>query len=98
MFGSQVLPSFVFWVALLFVPETPRWLAGKNRTAEAAAVLQKTIGKEAAATELASIERRFATHAPASVREMFDTKYLPVLVVAVLIAVFHQVTGINATL
>jgi MFS family permease len=46
MFGSQVLPSLVFWVALLFVPETPRWLAGKNRKAEASAVLQKTIGKK----------------------------------------------------
>jgi len=98
MFGSQVLPSFVFWVALLFVPETPRWLAGKNLTAEAAAVLQKTIGNEAAAAELASIERSFATHAPASVREIFATKYRPVLVVGVLIAVFQQVTGINAIL
>jgi len=31
MLGSEIIPALLFLVALLFVPESPRWLAGKTR-------------------------------------------------------------------
>ena len=98
MFASQALPSIVFGIALLFVPETPRWLTGKSRRQEAAAVLDRILGRAAAAAELLSIERSFALQTVAPAAEAFSKKYRPVLISGVLIAVFQQVTGINAIL
>jgi SP family arabinose:H+ symporter-like MFS transporter len=98
MFASQALPSIIFGIALLFVPETPRWLIGKSRRQEAAAVLDRILDRDAAAAELLSIERSFALQTVAPAVEAFSKKYRPVLITGVLIAVFQQVTGINAIL
>lgn len=99
MFASQVAPSVIFWAALLLVPETPRWLAGKNRNVEAAAVLNKTLGPGAAPAALNSIEQSFGNgQAAGSLAEAFGKTHRSVLLIGILIAVFQQITGINAIL
>ena len=35
MLASGILPAFIFFILLFFVPESPRWLTKKNRTDEA---------------------------------------------------------------
>lgn len=37
--GIQAIPALVLWVALYFFPESPRWLAGKDRWEECLDVL-----------------------------------------------------------
>jgi sugar porter (SP) family MFS transporter len=98
MFASQMLPALLFGLCLLAVPETPRWLVSRKRIASAAAILKKTLGSAAAPAELALIERSFEDSAGASLHELFDRAYRPVLGMGILIAVFQQVTGINAIL
>ena len=99
MFVSQSLPALIFGVSLLVVPETPRWLVAKKRLSSAAAVLEKTVGADKAPAELLSIERSFQGATVAvSLRELFGRAYRPVLLLGVYIAVFQQVTGINAIL
>jgi MFS transporter, SP family, arabinose:H+ symporter len=98
MFAVQGIPALVFGLCLLAVPETPRWLVGRKRTSSALAILEKTLGHDAARTELALIERSFGASTGASLRDLFDHEYRPVLVMGILIAVFQQVTGINAIL
>ena len=44
MFWVQALPSTLFLVSLLFIPESPRFLVLKRRDAEAAAVLGRLYG------------------------------------------------------
>jgi len=46
MLGSEIIPALLFLVALLFVPESPRWLAGKKRDQEALDILRKVMGKK----------------------------------------------------
>src|SRR4030095_2842318 len=41
MFASQAAPSLLFFVLLLLVPETPRWLIMKERKSEAREILEK---------------------------------------------------------
>ena len=98
MFASQALPALLFGLCLLAVPETPRWLVGRKRMSEAAAILQKTLGSAAAPAELALIEKSFGSSRGASLRELFDPAYRGVLGMGILLAVFQQVTGINAIL
>jgi len=98
MFAVQGIPALIFGFCLLAVPETPRWLVGRKRTSSALAILEKTLGSDAARTELALIERSFDASEGASLRELFGRDHRPVLVMGILIAVFQQVTGINAIL
>ena len=79
MFASQALPALLFGLCLLAVPETPRWLVGRKRMSEAAAILQKTLGSAAAPAELALIEKSFGSSRGASLRELFDPAYRGVL-------------------
>jgi len=98
MFAAQTFPALIFGLCLLAVPETPRWLVGRKRMSSALTILEKTLGSDAARMELALIERSFDASTGASLRELFDRDHRPVLVMGILIAVFQQVTGINAIL
>ena len=47
MFASEIIPAALFLVALLFVPETPRYLVMRGRDEKALAVLRKISGDRA---------------------------------------------------
>ena len=98
MFESQTVPSLLFLLLLLLVPETPRWLIRKGRTKQAAAILVKTSGFTAAKLEMAAIENSFRHEEEAALKQLFSKTYRPVLLIGILVAVFQQVTGINAIL
>lgn len=97
MFATQVIPSLLFALLLLLVPDTPRWLIRKQRKEKARAVLQKTLGAGADA-EIVRIEQSFQGHERVRLADLFSPGYLPLLSMGVLIAVFQQVTGINSIL
>lgn len=98
MFASQVIPAALFWAMLFFVPETPRWLIKKGRTAQAVLILQKTGGEAFSTYELAQIQDSFSDENQAKLADLFSSKYLPVLWIGILIAIFQQITGINSIL
>ena len=92
MFASQAAPALLFWLLLLLVPETPRWLIKAGRKKEAAIILEKVAGS------VTEIENSFQQQQPVSLLQLFGKRYRPVLFIGILIAVFQQVTGINAIL
>lgn len=98
MFASQAAPSLLFFLLLLAVPETPRWLIKQGRRSDAAAILTKTTGSGAAPKEMTAIENSFHQEKQPAWWQLFGNTYRPVLWLGILIAVFQQVTGINAIL
>jgi sugar porter (SP) family MFS transporter len=98
MFASQAFPSALFFVLLLLVPETPRWLVKKGRTEEAAQILGKTSGKASIEREIREIQNSFHQRGRISLRQLFTRTYRPVILIGMLVAVFQQVTGINSIL
>ncbi|HZO23758.1 MAG TPA: D-xylose transporter XylE [Steroidobacteraceae bacterium] len=93
MLASESIPALVFLVLLLFVPDTPRWLVLRGRTAEALTQLQRVMGEGAARAIVADIERTLAV----KTAHLF-TFGVPVIVVGILLSVFQQLVGINAVL
>jgi MFS transporter, SP family, xylose:H+ symportor len=99
MFGIQAVPSAVFFVLMFLTPDTPRWLVARGRVDEARSVLNRlgtdTDGVEQEIQEIvSSLDPKHH-----SVEEPFLTKkYKAPIMLAMAIAMFNQLSGINAVL
>lgn len=98
MIAVMAVPSFLLFVFLFFVPESPRWLVQKRRTEAALATLTRINGEAAARRELQDIENSVSNEAGARMAELFQASMFRLLVIGVLLAVFQQITGINVVM
>jgi sugar porter (SP) family MFS transporter len=97
MLGVQSIPAALYFLLLFFVPESPRWLIGKGRSADARSVLESVHGQNAAQGELNLIQANLSDNARrAGWRELFNGRFKRMLLFGFGIAFFQQATGINA--
>jgi SP family sugar:H+ symporter-like MFS transporter len=96
MLGLAVVPSIALFVGMYFLPETPRWLISKGREDRAREVLAETRDDAAVDDEIRDIkEIEEAESGGVGLREVFAPWVRPALIVAVGLAVFQQLIGIN---
>lgn len=95
MLGSETIPAVLFLLLLFIVPESPRWLVKNKREQEALNTLTKINGKEEAEEVMQEIKEAL-THETGTVRELFKPGLRMALLVGVVLALFSQITGINA--
>lgn len=99
MLGVVAIPSLIFTVLMLFVPESPRWLLMKKNDDEGAREVLKVTDPEDTEGVLQSIKKGIAAQtSQATVGEFFSGKYRLPIILAFLFAVFNQVSGINAVI
>ncbi|HLN27856.1 MAG TPA: sugar porter family MFS transporter [Gemmataceae bacterium] len=97
MFGSECLPALA-WLGLLFaLPESPRWLMEKGREAEALALLIKSEGPVKSHVALAEIKDSMREEV-GNWSELFQPGTRTALLVAVMLAIFQQATGVSILL
>ena len=101
MLGVMSVPAFAFLALLVTVPETPRWLMAHGRTDEATTISRKLCRtadeSEAQITEIrAQIEQDAANRATKV--PFFTKRYRKVILMAFCIAMFNQLSGVNAIL
>lgn len=97
MFATAAVPSIGFFIALFFVPESPRWLVENNRGREALDVLTRVNGPTAGARELKQIEEAVAEETGAMI-ELLQPGLRRPFWIAVSLAILQQITGINTVL
>ncbi len=93
MFVSEAVPAGLFALLVLFVPETPRYLALSHHDDRALHVLTKINGSALAHTILQDIK---ATATEKTERLL--TYGWMVIFVGIMLSVFQQIVGINAVL
>ena len=97
MLGVEAIPAGLYFFLLFAVPESPRWLFGQGREDEARNIFTKVAGPEHADEELRSIRQNAAEHvAGVGASALFSPKMRFVMLIALTIAFFQQITGINA--
>ncbi|MBU3077940.1 sugar porter family MFS transporter [Sphingomonas sp. XMGL2] len=99
MFWLQAIPAAIYFVALLFIPESPRYLVVKGRAADAEAVLVRLFGTSEAQRKVAEIKGSLAAdrHKP-KLSDLIDRntgRIRPILWTGIGLAVFQQLVGIN---
>lgn len=92
MLGIMTVPSVIFYLLLWFIPESPRWLVNQGKADEAKLIFDK-IGDPNA------LQRAVEANQSSSKREsLFNGKYNKPIFYAVILAMFNQLSGINAIL
>lgn len=97
MFASAAVPSILFLLALLVVPESPRWLVKEGRNQEAVGVLKRINSAKDAAAEMARIEKAVEEES-GSVWDLLKPGLRRPLIIAVALAILQQITGVNTIL
>ena len=97
MFGVEAVPALAFTLLLALNPRSPRWLVAQGRAGEAAQVLAQ-VGTDSGSVEheIAAISESLAEAARFLKERFFQKKYLKPILLAVAIAAFNQLSGINA--
>jgi len=97
MFTAVTLPSLLFFVGALLVPESPRWLVKNGKSEGARRVLAKIGGQAYADCEIDDIQNTLAKEDGQRVRfsDLMVPKMRKVLLVGIALAVLQQWSGIN---
>src|SRR5438270_3381973 len=97
MFWAEIIPASVFFLGLLFIPESPRYLVAANRAQTARIVLER-LGHPDPSNKVREIQETLRTGHKPRLSDIYDPvvkKIRPILWVGIGLAAFQQLVGIN---
>jgi sugar porter (SP) family MFS transporter len=97
MFGVEAVPAFVFFVVMIFVPESVRWLVKAGKTTKAEKILERIGGSVYAKVEIESIQNTITKDEVAQVhfRDLLEPKLFKIMLLGFFIAILQQWCGMN---
>jgi sugar porter (SP) family MFS transporter len=97
MFAGAVIPAAAFCLGLMFIPDSPRWLAASGHMDLAKSALQRIRSPDKVDAELKEIQAN-ASQPKGSWSELLGPALRPAMIVGVGLAIAQQVTGINTVI
>jgi sugar porter (SP) family MFS transporter len=97
MLGILAIPAALFVALLYFVPESPRWLMVHKNDYEGARKILEVSDPEGVEDAIQSIQQDVKEEKKkASLSVFFSKRFRKPIIMAILIAMFNQLSGINA--
>jgi sugar porter (SP) family MFS transporter len=97
MFALAVIPAAAFGIGLFFIPDSPRWLAGRGHMDQARAVLKKIRSPEQMESEVKEIQSSVSQQ-KGDWSELFSKLLRSAMIVGIGLAIAQQITGINTVI
>ena len=97
MFAMAVIPAAAFGIGLLFIPDSPRWLAARGHADRAQVVLKQIRPPEQVEAELSDIQKSVAKQ-KGNWSELLSPLLRSAMIVGVGLAIAQQLTGINTVI
>jgi sugar porter (SP) family MFS transporter len=94
MLGAEAVPALLFLALSTRIPESPRWLLKRERPDDAHRVLERLHGEAVGRRELEEIREAIA-HEQGTVFELLERGRRGTVVMAMVLALFQAITGIN---
>ena len=99
MLGVMAVPAVFFLIFLATVPETPRWLLAHGQEDRAVTISERLTTSQAECDEqIGEMKAQIAEDAAGGKVAFFTRRYRKVILMAFCIAMFNQLSGINAIL
>ena len=95
MFGLGFIPSTLFFIGALWLPESPRWLLKAGKSAKANIVLSKIGNIEFVNDSIKNIQQSLTGVTKTNYSAILKKGVLPAVLVGIGLAVFQQLCGIN---
>lgn len=86
MFFIAAIPALFQWIALIFLPESPRWLINQGQKEKAEQIFLKIGGQSSEAVQSSGSEKR----------KLFSHTFIFLIVLGSVLSIFQQLSGINA--
>ena len=98
MLGVQTFPALAFLILVLIIPESPRWLIFRKGAVDEAEKIFRMINPSTAKAETLAVQHAHSRMQNGSRANLFSKQHRFPVLLAVLIAMFNQVSGINAVI
>lgn len=95
MFGLGAIPSGLFLLGALWLPESPRWLLRNGALAKSKAIFTRIGGANYASDMIASIPGTKNQTNKLKYSSVFEKQVLPAVIIGIGLAAFQQFCGIN---
>ncbi|MBB6273854.1 sugar porter (SP) family MFS transporter [Pedobacter cryoconitis] len=96
MFGLGTIPSVIFLIGVIWLPESPRWLLKDGQQEKAIQVLNKIGSASFVQTTLTAINKSLdGSPKKQSYKNVFEKSVRPAVMVGITLAIFQQFCGIN---
>ena len=97
MLGVEAVPAALYFLLLLRVPESPRWLVMQGREVTAREVIERLVDRAQASSLLQDIQASLAgSPGQARYRELFTGRLARVTAIAIVLGLCQQMSGVNA--
>jgi MFS transporter, SP family, arabinose:H+ symporter len=98
MLGSETIPALLFFIALFFIPESPRWLVLKSKEGTAQKTFGKIYGVAEAKNQVNDLKNLIQSEKETDWRILFQPGFRVAMFIGVSLAILGQFMGVNAVL
>lgn len=95
MFGLGAIPSIAFFVGVIWLPESPRWLVQQGRVSEGEATLLRIGGQDFVTSTVRAVQQSMSQTEKSSYAMLLEKSVRPAVLVGIGLAMLQQLCGIN---